>query len=370
MKNFTLFFPEKIFFGIKKLNDLKNIQIPGYKGILITGKNFAIKTGLIKKIKYILSDKKIVLFNEVEPEVSVETVDKAASFARQENIDFVIGLGGGSALDCAKSVAGIYKEKYSVKDYLDNKVKINKEPLFFIAIPTTAGTGSEVTKNAVLKYTEKNIKISLRSEKLIPKIVIADPELTLTMPPDITAYTGMDALCHAVESYFSISANSFTQILAKNAIKLIFDNLYIAYKNGKNIIARYNMLYASLLAGISFANAGLGAVHGISHPIGAVLNLQHGLVNAILLPFVLDFNKKAIKKDLKILESNLNCSLIQNIKNLNKKLKIPENFKLYNVSKEKIDYIISKMEFKTGSMSYNPIKMDEYKVRKILYRIF
>ncbi len=371
MKGFSLLFPEKIIFGNGKLNELKNISIYGKNGLLITGKNFALKTGLIDRIINLLNDKNIFVFNNVEPEVSVETVDRAADIARKRKIDFIIGMGGGSALDCAKAVSGICKENYSVKDYLDNKIKIIKDPCFFIAIPTTAGTGSEVTKNAVLTYTEKDIKISLRSEKLIPSISILDPELTLTMPETVTAYTGMDALCHAVESFFSINANPFTKLVAKNSIKLIFKNLYKAYKNGKNLKARYNMLYASLLAGFSFANAGLGAVHGISHPVGAILKLPHGLINAMLLPYVLEFNKKIINKELKNLNKELQCDLIENIKKLNKKLKIPENFKkITKITEDKIDYIISKTEFKTGSMTFNPVKMDKNSVKQILQKVF
>lgn len=370
MKNFSLLFPRKIIFGNGKIYELKNIDIPYKKGMLVTGKNFAKKTGLIEKIKSLLPDKELIIFSNVEPEVSVETVDIVARIARAEKIDFIIGLGGGSALDCAKAVAGIYKENYSVKDYLDNKVKITKEPAFFIAIPTTAGTGSEVTRNAVLNYTEKDLKISLRSEKLIPDVVIADPELTITMPDTITAFTGMDALCHAVESFFSINANDFTKALAKKSIKIILENLYKAYKNGKNINARENMLYASLLAGFSFSNAGLGAVHGISHPIGAILKLPHGLLNAFLLPYVLEFNKKVIKKELKNLEKDLNCNLIQSIKNLNKKMKISEHLKnIQQGIKNNFDYIISKMEFNSGSMSYNPVKMNRTNVKKILKEI-
>ncbi len=371
MKSFSLLFPQKIIFGLRKLNELKNIYIPGKRGLLITGKNFALKTGLIDKILNLLNDKNIFVFDDVEPEVSVETVDRAAEIARKKKIDFIIGIGGGSALDCAKSVSGICKENYSVKDYLDNKIKITKEPCFFIAIPTTAGTGSEVTKNAVLTYTEKEIKISLRSDKLVPSIAILDPELTFTMSKTVTAYTGMDALCHAVESFFSINASPFTKLMAKNSIKLIFKNLYKAYKNGKDQKARYNMLYASFLAGISFANAGLGAVHGISHPSGAILKLPHGLTNAILLPYVLEFNKKVINKELKILNKELKIDLIEDIKKLNKKLKIPDNFKkIYKNAKDKIDYIISKAEFKTGSMTFNPVKMDENSVKQILQKVF
>lgn len=367
MKQFNLLFPQKIFFGNNSIEKLKDIDLNGNRCLLITGSKFLKKTGILTKIIRILENKKnkVFLFSEVEPEVSVETVDRAADFARGKKIECVIGIGGGSVLDCAKAVNGIYKQKNSVKDYLDGNVKVNETGIF-IAIPTTAGTGSEVTRNAVLTYTEKEKKISLRSKKMIAKIAILDPLLTLSMPQHITAYTGMDALSHAVESYFSTNANDFTKGLAKKSIELIFKNLYKAYKNGKDIKARYNLLYASLLAGFSFANAGLGAVHGIGHPIGAICKIPHGLVNAVLLPYILEFNSPKIKNDLKILEKNIGYKLVEKIKNLNKKMKIPDKInKIDSNFKTKIDHIISKTDY-SGSMAYNPIKMDENKVRTIL----
>jgi alcohol dehydrogenase len=370
MKEFNLLFPQKIFFGNNSVEKLKDIDLNEKKCLLIIGSKFLKQTGVLNKIIKILEDKKnkVFIFSGVEPEVSVETVDRAADFARNKNVECVIGIGGGSVLDCAKAVNGIYKQKYSVKDYLDGKVKVNNTGIF-IAIPTTAGTGSEVTKNAVLTYTEKEKKISLRSELLVAKIAVLDPFLTISMPQNITAYTGMDALSHAVESYFSINANDFTKGLAEKSIVLILNNLYKAYKNGNDINARYNLLYASLLAGFSFANAGLGAVHGIGHPIGAICKIPHGLVNAVLLPYVLEFNKPKIKNDLKKLEKNIGCKLIDKIKNLNEKMKIPDKINEIDSNfKMKIDHIILRTDY-SGSMAYNPVKMNEEKVRRILESI-
>jgi alcohol dehydrogenase class IV len=296
----------------------------------------------------------------------VDTVDKAVIAARKKKADFFIGLGGGSAIDCAKAVAGIYKNKAGVRDYLDGKIKIDWKTGYFIAIPSTAGTGSEVTKNAVLTYPEKNNKISLRGETLVPSVVLADPELTMTMPPSVTANSGLDALSHAVESYFSTGANAYTKQLSSFAIKLILDNLPGAYLNGADRDARYNMLLASVTAGLSFANAGLGAVHGIGHTVGAVCGMPHGLVNAILLPYVEEFNSPAVAAQIAELEKTTGKGFIKKLKSLNKKLGIPSKLsKACSNIGNRLDIIMSHLSF-TGSMAYNPVKMDAEKIKKIL----
>ena len=182
MNHFKILFPSQIFFGFGSIDNLKTLGINKKNILIVTGCNSSKENGSLMIIKKLLGkNNKIFVFDRVEPEVSVETVDHAAEFARKKNIDLIIGLGGGSAIDCAKAVSGIFKRHFSVKRYLDNKVKIKKRYASFIAIPTTAGTGAEVTKNAVLTYTEKNIKISLRSEKLIPDIVICDPAFLSTV---------------------------------------------------------------------------------------------------------------------------------------------------------------------------------------------
>ena len=368
MKKFSLLMPPKIIFGYGAVSAFSEAALPGKRAVIVTGKASSKKNGSLKKIKSILKKRKIkcFVFNGAEPEVSVETVDKCAAFARFKKADVFIGLGGGSALDCAKAACGIFREKRSVKDFLDSRAKIKKEPGYLVAIPTTAGTGSEVTKNAVLTYTEKRIKISLRGEKLVPALVVADPDLTLSMPKKVTAMSGMDALSHAIESYFSKGANDFTKALSLEAIKLITGNLYTAYKKPRNREARYNVLLGSLTAGLAFANGGLGAVHGIGHPAGAILKIPHGLVNAVLMPHVIRFNLSRCKKELKALNKAVNGDIIKIILLLNRKMKIPAKLgKIRKNAKLKTDDIVGTTAY-TGSMSYNPVKMDEAKVYKIL----
>jgi len=359
-----------VYFGYGSLEKLSSVEIKGNNCLIISGKNSMRNYGFIDRVIGILKKKNInsFCFNEVEPEVSVETVNIAFKIAKKNKADMVIGIGGGSAIDCAKAVAGMAAQDVTVdvRDYIDGGEVLKKESLFFIAIPSTAGTGSEVTKNAVLLYPEKNNKLSLRSEKLIPKVVILDPDLTLTMDKNITAYSGLDALSHAVESYFSKGANDFTKILSEIAIKLIFKYLPLAYKDGKNKEARYYMLYASFVAGLSFANAGLGAVHGIGHTVGAVCGIPHGLINAVLLPYVIAFNAKYCPEKLKDMEESTFKDFIKELFILNKKLKIPQKISdIYPDIKSKVKTILSNISF-SGSMTYNPVKITIKEVEKIL----
>ncbi len=368
MKDFTMLFPGRVYFGNGCLDRLKDAPIRGRRGLIITGRHSAKKSGLLDRVKKILkaTGREIFIYDDVEPEVSVETVDKAAELARRYRADFFIGLGGGSAIDCAKAVSGIYKDRLSVKDYLDTKTPVRRDSGFLIAIPTTAGTGSESTKNAVLTYTAKKIKISLRGDSLVPSMAIMDPELTYSMTKEITAYTGMDALTHAVESYFSSNANEITELLSLKAVTLILGSMSAAYKKPLDKAARYDMMLGSFTAGLSFANAGLGAVHGIGHPAGAVLKLPHGLVNAVLLPHVLEFNSAAIGAQLMQFRKATGFDLIKKIKSLNKSMGIPA--RLTASSKggvKKIEEIMERVEY-SASMSYNPVKMDDKRVRQIL----
>lgn len=371
MTGFNLLFPPVVRFGEGSLSMLEKENIPGAVGVIITGGNSAKKSGALDRAAAYLkkNGKKIHIFDGVEPEVSVETADKAARFCKNIKAGFVIGLGGGSALDCAKAAAGCAADKYSVVDYLEGKVKLTNPPLYFAAVPTTAGTGSECTKNSVLTWTDKKIKISLRGDMLVPRLVLADPRLTYSMPPDITAWTGMDALTHAVESYFSSGANEVTKSLSVSAIKMIQANLAKAYKNKDNKEARRAMLLGSLTAGFAFANAGLGAVHGLGHPVGAICKIPHGLVNAIMLPHVLKYNKKACLKGMKALEKEAGNDIIETINGLNKKMKIPQKISDICCNAKGLSGLILSTTAYSGSMQYNPVKMDAEKTEKLLKRV-
>lgn len=231
-----------------------------------------------------------------EPVVS--DVDAATDEARRAGCDLVIGLGGGSAIDAAKAVAGLLANGSSAVDYMEvvgKGRKITRPATPWIAIPTTAGTGAEATRNAVIGLPEKQFKASIRSELLLPRIALIDPELGVDVPPDVTARSGMDALCQLIESYTSTGANPITDALAVHGIGLAARSLRRAFDNGHDLDARQDMALAALLSGVTLTSAGLGAVHGFAAPLGANFPVPHGTVCAALLPHVIRENVLAFR---------------------------------------------------------------------------
>lgn len=258
--------------------------------LVVIDKNLA-KTGLQEKIASILVSEgiKFTVFDKVEPEPRIELADEGAALCLKNKCDSVIGIGGGSAMDVAKAIAVIATNKGTAVDYLGLN-KVPKPGLPKIMIPTTAGTGSEVTFTAV--FIRKNLKKKegMNSPHLYPDLALLDPELTLSLPPEPTAHTGLDALCHAIESYTSINASPLSEMFSLEAIALIAENLRTCVHDGKNIAARERMLLGSLYAGIGLANAGVTAVHSLSYPLGGKFGVGHGLANTILLAPVMAYN--------------------------------------------------------------------------------
>ena len=254
MIDFTFLTPTKIIFRRDSINNLPNeIKNLGNKVMVVSGRTALRKAGIITKIEENLHDNQInfVLYEQVEPEPSVETIDNGIKICKTESIDCVVGIGGGSVLDVAKAIAGMSPQDLkSVREHINKRLK--KPGIPFIAIPTTAGTGSEITKNSVIIDRERDVKESiLRDPLLIAKTVIIDPLLTVSMPPKITASSGMDALTQAIECYVSRTTNVFSNMLAINAVQIISNNLKIACQNGKDIQARDNMALGSLLSALT-----------------------------------------------------------------------------------------------------------------------
>jgi alcohol dehydrogenase len=277
--------------------------------LIVIDKNLA-KTDLQEKIASILVSEgiKFTVFDKVEPEPRIELADEGAALAVKNKCDIVIGIGGGSAMDVAKAIAVIATNKGAAADYLGLN-KVPKAGLPKIMIPTTAGTGSEVTFTAV--FVRKNLKKKegMNSPYLYPELALLDPELTLSLPPAPTAQTGLDALCHAIESYTSINSSPMSEIFSLEAIALIAENLRTCVHDGKNIAARERMLLGSLYAGIGLANAGVTAVHSLSYPLGGKFGVSHGLANTILLAPVMAFNLPgALEKFADIAEAMGECT--------------------------------------------------------------
>ena len=232
------------------------------------------------------------VFTDIEPEPSDNTALKAAQAAREVGADLIIGIGGGSNMDVAKAVSVLATNEITL-DELRAQPQFAQPGLKKILVPTTAGTGSEVTAFSMLTNHENNKKISLVDAMLITEVAILDPELTRTAPPSVTAYSGMDALVHAIEAFTSLFATSLTDMFAVQAMKLIMGNIRKAYSDGEDMEARAAMLEGSMLAGIAFGHAGVTAVHAFSHPLGVTYNIPHGTANTIMLPCIMEFNQEA-----------------------------------------------------------------------------
>lgn len=249
------------------------------------------QSGLTGRVKEYLTREGLVadICAEAQPEPLVETADRCGDIVGAGEYDLVVGLGGGSSMDTAKVAAVLAVHGGSSRDYLGRGL-VPARGLPTIMLPTTAGTGAEVTPAAIFKERPGGVKNAIVSPHIIPDVAIVDPMLTLTLPPSITAYTGMDALAHAIEAFTSKRATPHTDLYALEAIRLIGGNLRRAVSEGEDPVARVAMAWASLYAGIAIAQAGTNAVHALAYPLGGRFNIAHGLANAILLPAVVEFN--------------------------------------------------------------------------------
>ncbi|MHC4444105.1 MAG: iron-containing alcohol dehydrogenase [Planctomycetota bacterium] len=235
----------------------------------------------------------------VEGEPTVELVRQGTQLAREKDCRLVIGIGGGSAIDTGKAVAAMIDNTGDLLDYLEvigKGEQLTQPPVPYIAVPTTAGTGAEVTRNAVIASATHKVKVSLRSPLMLPRLALIDPELTYHLPPDITASTGMDALTQLIEAYVSVKATPLTDAICGEGIQRAARSLVRAYQDGRDSSAREDMAIASLFSGLALANAGLGAAHGFAAPLGGMFNAPHGAVCAALIPQVMAVNVKALRQ--------------------------------------------------------------------------
>lgn len=244
------------------------------------------------------------IFTNLEPEPYLDGADAAAEIGRQLEADLVVGMGGGSAMDTAKAAAMLITNGGKAQDYVGLNL-VNLPGPSTIMIPTTAGTGAEVTFTAVFTNRETSTKGGINSPFLFPQVALLDPELTLSLPPHVTAATGMDALTHAVESVTSRACTPFTEALALAAVRLIAENLRRAVFHGDDIDAREHLLYGSLLAGMALADAGVGAAHALAYPLGGMYRISHGLANAMLIPTVMEFNLPAAERHFALIAKSM-----------------------------------------------------------------
>ncbi|WP_201319248.1 MULTISPECIES: iron-containing alcohol dehydrogenase [unclassified Paenibacillus] len=266
------------------------VKLGARKVLVITDKVLN-QTGLVKQVTDPLEAENIQvdIIDEVVPEPPFENLEQIARSIRDQGYDVFVGIGGGSALDVTKALAIMMTNPGDVRELVGIE-KVRNKGIPFILIPTTAGTGSEVTYNAIFTDIRDNVKKGIVSPYLLPDVAIVDAALTVSVPPAVTAATGMDALVHAVESYTAQRASELTDGIALHAIQLISRSIRTAVYNGKNIQAREDMAMGSLMAGISLGNAGVGAVHALAYPLGGKFKVPHGVANSLLLPYVMKYN--------------------------------------------------------------------------------
>lgn len=291
-KTFSFTGARKIVFGSGSFSGLVGQirDLRAKKPLIAMDGNLA-KLGMRDKILEMLDREgmKAVLYDRVLPEPPLEQADEGAKLALKGKCDIVIGIGGGSAMDVAKAIAVVAAHNAEAKDFLGlNKVPAPGLPT--IMVPTTAGTGSEVTFTAVFVRHDLRKKEGMNSVYMYPDLALLDPELTLSLPPQPTAASGMDALCHAIESYTSVIASPASEMFSLEAIRLISENLRTCVHNGKDLKAREAQMLGSLYAGIGLANAGVGAAHSLSYPLGGKYGISHGVANTLMLPRIMEFN--------------------------------------------------------------------------------
>ncbi|AVT48814.1 Alcohol dehydrogenase 2 [Shewanella baltica] len=328
------------------IGDIKTL---GFKHALIVTDKPLVKIGLVGEVAEKLGQNGITstIYDGVQPNPTVTNVEAGLALLKANKCDFVISLGGGSPHDCAKGIALVATNGGSIKDYegLDQSAK---PQLPLVAINTTAGTASEMTRFCIITDEARHIKMAIVDKHTTPLLSVNDPELMLKKPASLTAATGMDALTHAVEAYVSIAANPITDACAIKAMELIQANLVNAVENGQDINAREQMAYAQFLAGMAFNNASLGYVHAMAHQLGGFYDLPHGVCNALLLPHVQEYNAQVVPARLKDIAKAMGVDVsgmtdeqgasaaIAAIKKLSVAVKIPENLTLLGVKAEDI----------------------------------
>ncbi|MHC4458426.1 MAG: iron-containing alcohol dehydrogenase [Planctomycetota bacterium] len=373
----------RIIFGPGAIKEVPSIASRmGGRAFVVVGRTLKRAQPLLEKLKE--QGLEYEIFN-VPGEPTTDLALEALQRIRRAKFQFVIGIGGGSVLDTGKVIAALITNPGHLTDYLEIIGKgrqISQAPVPYIAIPTTSGTGAEVTRNAVLADVEHQVKVSMRSPLMLPNLAVVDPVLTYSMPPDITASTGLDALTQLMEAYVSNKANPLTDGICREGLQRAGQSLWKAYKHGSNRNAREDMSLASLFGGLALANAKLGAVHGFAGPLGGIFSAPHGFICGRLLPFVMEINVKSLRSrapDPEALARYDEVARIMTgkdtaqaadgvewIQNLCKQLKVPP-LSTFGISETDIPMVVEKSK-NASSMKGNPIRLTEEELTEILNR--
>ena len=381
--NFVFWSPTKIVFGENTALDVA-IEVENLKckkALVVTDRELAKNTDIPERIRKVLGNLCVGIFTDVEPDSGIHIVNQGAKLGKELGADCIVSVGGGSAIDTAKGMAILLKEGGKLQDYVGFQI-LTRPQTPHIVIPTTAGTGSEVTYVAVIKDHEEGRKLLFGDYNILPNVAILDPKMTEELPPRLTAATGMDAMCHAIEALHSLQREPIADGMALHAIKLIKEFLPRAVQNGKDMLARGQMLIAANMAGASFSNAQLGIVHALAHSVGARFKVHHGLANSILLPACLRYNADAcgdvylnVLSTLgvnieRIRPEEAGSAVAEKIIEFTKKLGLPQRLREVGVPEEGLKEC-SELALSDGAIVYNPkFISDSEEVLKVYQQVW
>lgn len=360
INDFQFTIPAKVVYKSGAINELPALlKDAGIKKVLVVTDPGIAKAGFLDVVGQVLTDGSIEfnIFKDVEPNPSVDTVNKGAEIFDEFKFQGIIALGGGSPMDTAKAIAVKITNDGNIPDF-EGIDTFKNDPLPILAVPTTAGTGSEVTPFAVITDRAKKYKLTIISPRIIPKIALLDPGLISRLPAKVASSTGLDALTHAIESYVSLFSSPYSDAFAEKAIELIGRNLRLFVANRKNEKAAGSMLVASLFAGLAFTHARLGNAHAMAHPLGGYFDVPHGVANAILLPYIMDYNRIAnpekFSRIAKLMDEEATPEgAVKAVRKLNRDLGIPEKLSDFGVKSDAISGM-TKDAMKSGNVLANP----------------
>jgi alcohol dehydrogenase class IV len=372
--NFEFATAARIVFGAGRLKEIGGIAPRlGRRALVVIGKS----AGAVQRVEPLLSmltdaGVEYATFS-VAGEPTIDVVRTGTQRARDEHCDFVIGFGGGSAIDTGKAIAVLLTNPGELLDYIEvigKGTPFTKPSMPYVAIPTTAGTGSEVTRNAVLSSPEHRVKVSIRSPHMLPRVALIDPELTYDLPPQITASTGLDALTQLIEPFVSVKANPMTDAICREGLQRVARSLRRVYEHPDDTRAREDMSVAAMLSGMALANGALGAVHGFSGPLGGMFDAPHGALCAAVLPYAVEINERAVNERMRGSEVGKRFEeikqLVGDLGELVQALKI-SRLRQYGVTPKDFPSIIEKAKA-ANSMKGNPVVLRDEELREILER--
>lgn len=376
--------PSNIRFGVDAFQTLPEeiIQFNAKKVAIVSDKGI-LSTGLIDKAKQMLEDAglNVTLFTDIQGEPSFTLLETAVREIETFDTDLIVGIGGGSAMDTAKTIAALLG-KGEISTYISGEETITERTIPCILLPTTSGTGAEVTMNAIFGDEEQGVKRGLVSPMLLPDVAIIDPTLTLSCPPRVTAASGVDAFTHAIESFVAVRATTLTKMYSEKAMELFPLHIHNAVLNGSNLESRIGMSLVSNYAGIALANAGVGAVHALAYPLGGTYHIEHGVANALLMPFVFKVTGKTCTKEMVRVASLLQLgdfsetpnsaldAVVSYLINLLNDLDLPTSLEELGVKEDSLPTLAEQASKVTRLLSNTPYRLTEQKILAIYQEAF